>query len=106
MRRFYVPVLVLLIGAAIIAGLSFAGEQGSAQVIQNSRAQAIQQLKDSLSNRGQTKANRATGLVDFVRLDRNSAGSLVVRGNSAREKSAEFFRERGLAFGLDSKGAE
>jgi Zn-dependent metalloprotease len=106
MRRFSVPGIVLLIAAAIIAGLSFAGEQGSAQVIQKSRAQAIQQLKDSLSNRGQTKTNRATGLVDFVRLDRNSEGSLAVRGNSAREESAEFFRERGLTFGLENKGAE
>ena len=51
--------------------------RGAAQTIPETRKAAIQRLNDSLSPRGQVKTNRATGLVDFIRLNRESTGGLV-----------------------------
>ncbi len=81
--------------------------RGAAQTIPETRNDAIRRLTDSLSHRGHVKANRATGLVDFVRLNRESNGGLVdSRTGTQREKSFAFFREHGQSFGLANPASE
>ena len=81
--------------------------RGAAQALPETRKAAIQRLKDALSNRGHVKTNRATGLVDFLRLNRESRGGLVdSRARTQREKSIAFFHEHGGSFGLTNPGSE
>ena len=87
--------------------LEFLQSRGAAQTNPETRKAAIQRLKDSLSRRGHVKTNRATGLVDFIRLNRESPGGLVNSTvGTQRDKSLAFFREQAQSFGLTNSSAE
>lgn len=93
--------LLALILLSILLPFDLLQFRGAAQTVSETRKAAIQRLKDSLSRRGHVKTNRSTGVVDFVRLDRDTPGSLVdSRLGTQREKSFSFFREHGNSFGL------
>ena len=91
----------------ILLPIDLLQSRGAAQTNPETRKAAIQRLKDSLSQRGHVKTNRATGLVDFVRLNRDATNSLVdSRAGTQREKSFAFFHEHGKSFGLTNPGTE
>ncbi len=71
-----------------------------ARALPQSRVEAIQRLQDSLAGRGRLKRDRATGLIDFVTLDRAARGSLVATVATHRAKSLAFLREHAQAFGI------
>jgi Zn-dependent metalloprotease len=80
---------------------SFVQPQGEAQTTPGTRGQAILRLQASLTGRGRLKRDRATGLIDFVKLDREVTGSLAAaRETTSTGKSLAFLREQGQAFGL------
>jgi Zn-dependent metalloprotease len=107
MKRVALIGLLVLILSSLLVPVGFFQSRVAAQVSPETRKAAIQRLKDSLSNRGHVKTNRATGLVDFVRLDRESAGGLVdSRGSTQRENSFAFFREQNRTFGLTNPISE
>ena len=58
-------------------------------------------FQNLLSDRGPVKRNRATGLVDSVRLNRTTPGSLVpTNAGGRKEKSLALVSEHREAFGL------
>ena len=81
---------------------------GAAQTLPTAREEAIQQLNDSLVGRGHVKRNRATRLVDFVRLDRAIPGTLGTAnaGTTRRERSLGFLAARRQSFGLVNPAEE
>jgi len=97
--------------ALVLTALSAASDSlqthSSGQVVAINRDDAIQQFQNSLVGRGYLKRNRATGLVDFARLDRNAIGGLASSNTGGRkEKSLSFFNERRQAFGLVNPNEE
>ena len=107
MRRIIYPgVLVIVLMSLISMRFEIPVSHGAVQSKVN-RQEAIQQLRDSLSGRGHLKTNRATGLVDFVRLERNVRGSLVVsNGAGNTEKALAFLRQQASALGLQDPETE
>ena len=101
MRRVgWMGVLVTVL-FALVAANGFLQPRGAAQTLRGTRGEAFKRLQNALAGRGQVKRNRATGLIDFVRLDREARGSLVVTGAAThKEKSMAFLREHGQALGL------
>ena len=101
MRRVgWMGTLVTILFAFMTAS-GFLQPRGAAQTLRGTQGEAIQRLQNALAGRGQVKRNRATGLIDFVRLDREARGSLVVTGAAThREKSLAFLREHAPSFGL------
>ena len=69
--------LLVLILVSLLVPVGFLQSRGAAQTIPETRKAAVQRLRDSLSHPGHVKTNLATGLVDFVRLRRESPGGLV-----------------------------
>jgi Zn-dependent metalloprotease len=107
MNRITLIALLAFIFLLILLPIDLLQSRGAAQTIPETRQAAIQRLKDSLSRRGHVKTNRATGLVDFVRLNRESTGSLVdSQVGSPREKSFAFFSEQSKTFGLTNPASE
>ncbi|HEV8136243.1 MAG TPA: M4 family metallopeptidase [Pyrinomonadaceae bacterium] len=77
------------------------------QSVAINRDDAIQKFQNALVGRGHLKRNRATGLVDFARLDRTSYGSLVQsNAGGRREKTLALVNERREAFGLHNPSEE
>lgn len=102
MNRFvWVSILVVVI-VSIIAAIDSVELHSAGQTLITSRDEAIQRLESAIAGRGVTKRNRATGLVDFVRLDPGTPGSLIQTNVSTSrvEKSLAFVSERKQAFGL------
>lgn len=102
MNRFvWVSILVIVI-VSIIAATDSVQLHSAGQTVTTSREEAIQRLQSSLISRGVSKRNRATGLIDFVRLSPGTPGSLMQTSVSTTlaEKSLAFVNERKQAFGL------
>ncbi len=102
MRRIAWISLSVAIFFSLVAPLRFLQSSGTAQTLPEKSEATIQRLQNSLVGRGHLKRNRATGLIDFVRLDRSAQGSLAegTLGVSKNEKSREFLMRNGRAFGL------
>jgi Zn-dependent metalloprotease len=85
----------------LVASNGFVPYQGLAQTLPQTRGEAPRRLQDALAGRGHLKRDRATGLVDFVKLDYEAPGSLVVtEATTPPGKSLAFLREQAQAFGL------
>ncbi len=102
MRRLLCIGLLIIGVFLVIAPYDALQPSGSAQALSAGREAAIESLQDSLRGRGHTKRNRATKLVDFVRLDRATPGTLASAsvGATLRERSLAFLTERRQSFGL------
>ena len=95
--------LLVIILFALAVPDSILQHQGAAQTFRETRGQAIRRLQDSLAGRGRVKQDRATGLIDFVKLNQDASGSLANATTGAttrRGKSLAFLREYEEAFGL------
>lgn len=102
MNRFvWVSILVIVI-ISVIASTDSVQLHSAGQTVTTSREEAIQRLESSLMSRGVSKRNRSTGLVDFVKLNPGTPGSLTqtIGGTTRAEKSLAFVSERKQAFGL------
>jgi Zn-dependent metalloprotease len=107
MSRLTWTALLAFIFVLILLPIDLLQSRGAAQTGPETREAAIQRLRDSLSHHGHVKTNRATGLIDFVRLNRDATMSLVdSHAGTQREKSFAFFREHGKSFGLTNPGSE
>ena len=102
MKRFvwvsFLGILIIL----IVASTDSVQLRSAGQTVTTSHDEGIQRLQSSLTGRGVSKRNRATGLVDFVRLNPSTPGSLIQThvGTTRAEKALEFVSERKQAFGL------
>lgn len=106
MQRAALIGLLVFILFSLMVPIGFFRSHGTAQTL-GTRQDAIQKLRDSLTHRGRVKTNRATGLLDFARLNQSSSGGLVhLSAGTPREKSFAFFREQGKGFGLTNPESE
>lgn len=90
-RVAWIGILTSLLFCVTAPG-GFLQSHGQAQTLPAARAAAIQRFKGSLAGRGRLKRDRATGLIDFVRLDRAARGSLINWGATPSGKSLAFLR--------------
>ena len=107
MRRLIWIVLSIITLVASVAFHDAGQPHGAAQGL-TAREEAIQRLQDSLVGRGHVKKNRATGLIDFVRLERATPGTLAPAnaGNTRKERSLAFLTEHRESFGLVNPAEE
>ena len=102
MNRFVWMSILVIVMIAIVALTDSIQLHTAGQTVNGSRDDAIQRLQSSLTGRGVSQRNRATGLIDFVRLNPGTPGSLIqTNGKATRaEKSLAFLNERKQTFGL------
>ena len=100
-RLLWVIVWVITI-FSIVALTDSVQLHSAGQSVTTTREEAIQRLQRSLMSRGVSKRNRATGLVDFVRLNPGTPGSLMQAnaGRTRADNSLAYVNERKQAFGL------
>lgn len=104
MNRILLVCIMVIMLVLILATQDFLPSRSSGQTVTTSRDESIQRFQHSMIGRGALKRNRATGLVDFVRLNSTTPGSLVQTnpGTTRSEKSRTFFRQHRQEFGLNS----
>jgi Zn-dependent metalloprotease len=107
MRLFSYCLIFLVVLLVCIAAFDVL-PPSTAQANQRDRVAAIQKLESALLGRGRVKTNRATGMVDFARLDRETPGSLVEadRATSPEGKARAFLRAQGAGFGINNADSD
>jgi Zn-dependent metalloprotease len=102
MNRIVSVCIMVLMLIVMLATNDSLQSRSSGQAVTPSREESIQRLERSLAGRGNLKRNRATRLVDFIRLDPRARGSLIQIGvgTTRAEKSLAFLTEHRQEFGL------
>ena len=102
MKRVLFIILSIIGIFLLLAPYDWLHSSGIAQTLPSAREEAIQRLQDSLVGRGRVKRNRATRLVDFVRLEGSTPGTLAPAnaGPTRKERSLAFLTAHRPSFGL------
>ena len=101
-------IILSIIGIFALVAPHHGRHSSGAQTVPSAREEAIQRLQNSLVGRGRVNRNRATRLVDFVRLEGSTPGTLSTAngGVTRKERSFDFLTRHHQSFGLINPAEE